>query len=139
MISRTGTHATLALAFLARLKPGEYAGASQIATQVGAPRNYLGKLLKILAAEGLVESQKGFGGGFRLARAGGKITLYDILEPVEKVSKWNGCFMGHARCNEKDPCAVHDRWSKVRSDYLNFLKATTINDVADGNVPLSEN
>ena len=138
MISRTGTHATLALAFLARLRPGEYAGASQIASEVGAPRNYLGKLLKLLAAEGLVESQKGFGGGFRLARAGAKITLYDILEPVEKVSKWNGCFMGRTRCNEKSPCALHIRWSKIRSDYLEFLKVTTISDVANGEVPLSE-
>ena len=138
MISRTGTHATLALAFLARLKPGEYAGASQIAREVGAPRNYLGKLLKLLAEQGLVESQKGFGGGFRLAKAGGKITLYDVLEPVERVSKWNGCFLGRARCSEKTPCALHERWSRVRSDYLRFLKATTVADVAQGDVPLEE-
>jgi len=138
MISRTGTHATLALAFLARLKPGEYAGAAQIAAEVGAPRNYLGKLLKLLAEQGLVESQKGFGGGFRLTKAAGKISLYDILEPVERVSKWNGCFLGRSRCNEKSPCALHDRWAKVRSDYLSFLKATTVADVADGDVPLIE-
>lgn len=138
MISRTGTHATLALAFLAHLKPGEYAGASQIAAQVGAPRNYLGKLLKLLAEQGLVESQKGFGGGFRLAKAGGKITLYDILEPVDKVSKWNGCFMGRPRCSEKSPCALHSRWSKIRGEYLDFLKATTVAEVADGKVPLQE-
>jgi Rrf2 family transcriptional regulator, iron-sulfur cluster assembly transcription factor len=138
MISRTGTHATLALAFLARLKPGEYTGAAQIATEVGAPRNYLGKLLKLLAEQGLVESQKGHGGGFRLAKAGSKITLYDILEPVDRVSKWNGCFMGQTRCNEKSPCNLHQRWSKVRTDYLRFLKTTTITEVANGGAALLE-
>ena len=54
MISKTGIHATLALSFLAKLPAGEYAGAAQIADEVGAPRNYLGKLLKQLAEVGLV-------------------------------------------------------------------------------------
>ena len=130
MISKTGIHATLALAFLSQLDSGEFAGATQIATQVGAPPNYLGKLLKQLAEEGLVVSQKGFGGGFKLAKPADKITVYDVLEPIEKVSKWNGCFLGRSRCSEKSPCSVHTRWSKVREDYLSFLKETTIEEVA---------
>lgn len=126
MISKTGIHATLALTFLAELEPGQYAGAAQIADAVGAPRNYLGKLLKQLGEQGLLDSQKGFGGGFRLAKAPEKITLYDIIEPLDRVSKWNGCFLGRARCSEKSPCAVHGRWSKIREDYLGFLKETTV-------------
>lgn len=130
MISKTGIHATLALAFLSKLDSSEFAGATQIATEVGAPPNYLGKLLKQLAEEGLVISQKGFGGGFKLAKPANKITVYDVLEPIEKVSKWNGCFLGRSRCSEKSPCNVHARWSKIREDYLSFLKETTIAEVA---------
>lgn len=130
MISKTGIHATLALAFLSKLKTDEFAGATQIATEVGAPPNYLGKLLKQLAEEGLVISQKGFGGGFKLAKSADKITVYDVLEPIEKVSKWNGCFLGRSRCSEKSPCSVHTRWSKIREEYLSFLKETTIAEVA---------
>jgi Rrf2 family protein len=130
MISKTGKHATLALMLLAELGPGEFAGASQIAKEVGAPPNYLGKLLKHLAEEGLLESQKGFGGGFRLAHSAGKISLYDIIEPLDKVSKWNGCFLGRSKCSDKSPCAVHNRWSKIREGYLKFLKDTTIAELA---------
>ncbi|KAA3634898.1 MAG: Rrf2 family transcriptional regulator [Calditrichaeota bacterium] len=130
MISKTGIHATLALAFLSQLDSDEFAGATQIANKVGAPPNYLGKLLKQLAEEGLVISQKGFGGGFKLAKPADKITVYDVLEPIEKVSKWNGCFLGRSQCSEKSPCSVHTRWSKVREDYLSFLKETTIKEVA---------
>jgi len=136
MISKTGIHATLALAFLAQLEPGSYAGAAQMAEAVGAPRNYLGKLLKQLAEQGLLESQKGFGGGFRLARPAEKITIYDILEPLERVSRWNGCFLGRARCSEKSPCSVHHRWSAIRKDYLKFLKETSIADVAESKVSI---
>jgi Rrf2 family protein len=134
MISKTGIHATLALTLLAQMRPGEYAGATQIATEVGAPRNYLGKLLKKLASEGLVESQKGFGGGFRLALSPAKITLYDIVEPIDRVSRWNGCFLGNARCDEKAPCPVHAQWAKIREGYLHFLKKTTIAQVAEKRV-----
>ena len=131
MISKTGVHATLALAFLSRLEPGAFAGAAQIAEEVGAPRNYLGKLLKQLAETGLLESQKGFGGGFRLSRPAEKITLYDVLEPIERVSRWNGCFLGRSKCSEKNPCTVHQRWSETRQVYLSFLRETTIAEVAD--------
>ena len=130
MISKTSVHATLALAFLSKLEANAFAGATQIAAEVGAPPNYLGKLLRQLAESGLVESQKGFGGGFRLSKSADKITLYDVVEPIEKVSKWNGCFLGRPRCSEKTPCSVHRTWSKIRADYLSFLRQTTIAEIA---------
>jgi Rrf2 family iron-sulfur cluster assembly transcriptional regulator len=136
MISKTGIHAILALALLAKLKPGEYAGAARIAGTVGAPQNYLGKLLQQLAGEGLVESQKGFGGGFRLARPASRISLYEVVEPLEKVSRWNGCFLGQVKCDGHAPCAVHDRWSKIREKYMSFLHDTTVQEVAEDAVAL---
>jgi Rrf2 family transcriptional regulator, iron-sulfur cluster assembly transcription factor len=130
MITKTGLHATLALTMLAQLKPGEYAGAAQIAKSVGAPANYLGKMLKQLAAQGILESQKGFGGGFRLAIPASKIRLLDILGPIEKVGKWSGCFLGRNKCSSSSPCAVHGRWSKIRDEYLRFLENTTVAELA---------
>jgi len=130
VITKTGIHAITALAALAELQRGSYAGASDVASQIGAPRNYLGKLLKTLADEGLLESQKGKGGGFRLAREPTQISLYDVVEPIERVSRWSGCFLGQARCSSDAPCAVHQHWGKVRDAYLQFLKETTVADLA---------
>ena len=137
MISKTGMHVTLALAYLTKLPPGEYAGASFVAKQIGAPGNYLGKLFKRLTEEGLLQSQKGSGGGFRLALPADQIKLYDILEPLESLCKWDGCFMGRDRCSDEDPCAVHRRWSTIRKDYLQFLKETTLEQLAQRTATLS--
>jgi Rrf2 family iron-sulfur cluster assembly transcriptional regulator len=126
MMSKTAVHATLALSVLAELQPGQYAGSASIAEQVGAPPNYLGKLLKQLGSLGLLESQKGFGGGFRLAKPAKKISLFDIAEPFDRVSRWDGCFLGRSECNADEPCPVHDRWSKIRERYLKFLRGTTV-------------
>ena len=136
MISKTGVHAALALTMMAQLKPGEYAETVTIAKEIGAPQNYLGKLLNTLAGVGLLESQKGFGGGFRLARKAAEISLYDIVEPIDKVSRWSGCLLGKGSCTPSSPCAVHDRWKRVREEYMHFLKETTLEDLARNRVML---
>jgi Rrf2 family protein len=111
---------------LAKLPEGAYAGAARIAQEIGAPQNYLGKLLKALGEEGVVESQKGLGGGFRLARDARQISLLDVVEPIEHISRWSGCILGRPQCSEADPCAIHDRWKAVRDAYLRMLQGTTI-------------
>lgn len=130
MISRTGIHAIKAMVTLAELEEGSFAGANEIAERTGAPANYLGKLLKILAQRGLLVSQKGKNGGFRLARKPQSISLYDVMDPIEHVSRWSGCFLGRDRCSDAAPCAVHRQWGSVRDSYLEFLKQTTIGDIA---------
>lgn len=136
MISKTGVHAALALTMMAQARQGEYVGAVTIAKEIGAPQNYLGKLLNNLASEGLLESQKGFGGGFRLARKPADISLFDIIEPIDKVSRWSGCLLGKGSCTPDSPCAVHDRWKHVREEFLRFLKDTSVEDLASNKAML---
>ena len=129
MLSRTGIHALTALATLASLQRGEYLGASELARRIGAPKNYLGKLLQSLAVQGILQSQKGKRGGFRLARPAEQISLYEVIEPIERVSRWSGCFLGRAQCSAGTACPVHHRWGKVRDAYLEFLNQTTVADL----------
>jgi Rrf2 family protein len=122
---------------LARLPDGVYAGAARIAQEIGAPQNYLGKLLKALAEEGLAESQKGLGGGFRLARDPREISLLDVVEPIERISRWSGCILGRPECSETDPCAIHNRWKAVRDAYLRMLQRTTLAELVAKGEPVA--
>ena len=79
MISKTAKHGLKALVDLAK-HPGEFQGAASIAQRIGAPQNYLGKLLQLLALSDLVYSQKGKGGGFQLARK---------AEDISSLISWN--------------------------------------------------
>jgi len=135
MITRTGLHAVRAMAVLARLPDGAYAGAVAVAREIDAPPNYLSKLLQNLARHGLVRSQKGLGGGFRLARDSRQISLLDVVEPIEQVSRWSGCVLGHRDCSDDAPCAIHDRWKQVRTAYLRMLGRTTIADLLANGEP----
>jgi Rrf2 family protein len=126
MLTRSGVHAIRALVVLASQKPGEYCGTMAIATATNSPRNYLGKILFILSRRGLVESQKGLGGGFRLSRSPEQISLYDIVESIEDVARWKECAFGGKACSDETPCAIHERWGHVRDAYLSLLKNTSV-------------
>lgn len=134
MLSRSGIHAVRALVELSR-DPSHYCGAQTIAAATGAPRNYLGKLLQQLSRRGIVESQKGLGGGFRLARDPADITLHDIIEPLEDLGRLTQCILGHEGCSSETPCAMHSRWASVRESYLGMLSSTTLADLQTDPVP----
>ncbi|MES2754295.1 MAG: Rrf2 family transcriptional regulator [Pseudomonadota bacterium] len=57
--------------------------ATVLAGETGVPLPTAQKLVSRLSAAGLLESMRGTGGGFRLARPPGAITLADIVEAVE--------------------------------------------------------
>lgn len=134
MLSRSGTHAIRALVMLAGT-PGTYSGAQMIADNTGAPRNYLGKILQQLARRGIVESQKGLGGGFRLAKKSDEITLYEIVESLEDVGRWGSCVLGEGSCDDSHRCAMHDRWRVIRDGYLEMLRTTTVRDLRTTGIP----
>ena len=118
-----------ALVELAKLPDGKYEGVASIARRINAPQNYLAKLLQNLSSRKYVSSQKGIGGGFRLGKDPHKITLYEIAEPIDNFSMWNGCALGLKKCSDNKPCPIHDKWKVIKEAYIGFLKMTTIADL----------
>lgn len=125
MLSQTSIHLIRALTYLAAQPAGKYLGAAAIAAETGAPQNYLGKLLKQFCQNGLLQSQRGAGGGVRLAQAAENITLLQIVEPVEHLTRRQNCFMGDLCCG-KQPCAYHKSWLKLHGDLVRFLDSVTL-------------
>ena len=126
MISKTGRYGIRAMLALAQLPAGGQAGVSRIAELVDVPSSYLGKLLQQLVRAGLVNSQRGPGGGFTLARSADTISLYDVLEALEPIERWLGCFLGNNVCSEDSPCALHAQWKQVQQSYLRMLRQSTL-------------
>jgi Rrf2 family protein len=135
MLTRSATHAIRAMVALAALAPGEYGRTSEIAELAGIPRNYLGKILFQMARRGVVESQRGLGGGFRLARSADRISLHEVIDSVEDLTRWNDCAFGEKSCSEDRPCALHGRWGRVRDAYFSLLKDTSVAELLASHLP----
>lgn len=131
MLTQTGEYALRAMVYLARKGEQGYVGVKEIAQATDVPSNYLAKILQQLTRAGVLESQKGFGGGFRVARKLNKITLYDIVQPLERVEKFQQCVLGQRMCNDQVACPLHDAWKAISGQYLGSLHDTTLQDVAD--------
>lgn len=129
MINKSSLLAITALAELAQLSPGVCEGASSIARKIDAPANYLGKLLQSLASRGLILSQKGRGGGFRLKKKPKKISLLEVVAAMEDIDRWSNCFLGRKKCLDASPCRVHHQWKKVREANRMFLAKISLFDL----------
>jgi Rrf2 family protein len=123
-LSSEGRYALRALVYLARA--GEKVTAERISTEAHVPRRLLARILARLSHAGLVQSEQGRGGGSRLARPAGKITLREAVEAVEGPFGVVRCIMEDRACGEGAPCALHEAWEEGQKAILEYLGTQTL-------------
>jgi len=132
IVSRTAEYALRAMACLAGaardpeqgvLRSEELAQAAQI------PAHYVSKVMRQLVIAGLVEARRGHGGGFRLAREPGEVTFAAILQAMGEVPDDDRCAFGLESCGGRNPCPLHESWSRLRSAFEHWASTTTLADV----------
>lgn len=131
MLSQTSEYALRAILYLHAVDGDGPVRVDDIAEALDVPRNYLSKILHALAREGLLESQRGPHGGFRLAVSAEDLPLAHVVECFEPdlLSADERCLLGRGRCSESDPCAAHDRWKGVAEQIRSFFGSTSVADL----------
>jgi Rrf2 family protein len=130
MFSQTSEYALRALTHLAIMPEGEWALTAQLATALDMPAHYLAKVLQSLARRGLLESQRGRLGGFRLARSPDEITAYDVVHALDDVRVFENCIMGETTCSDETACPLHSLWGSIRDRFRTALQTSTLKDLA---------
>ena len=108
----------------------------RIATAQSIPQKFLENILADLRNGGLVASQRGADGGYRLARPAEEITVADVIRVVEGP-------IASVRGERPDEIAyegaavpLRDTWIELRTAMRGVLEQTTLADlVARGRVP----
>ena len=125
-LSSEGRYALRALIYLALV--GEQATADRVSAEAHIPRRLLARILAKLSHAGLVQSEQGRGGGSRLARPAGKITLREAVEAIEGPFGVIRCIMEDRACGEGAPCALHEAWEQGQQVILEYLGTQTIDE-----------
>ena len=128
--SKPCEYAIRALAYLARKSPQEALLGLEIAKAEKIPAPVLGKILQDLVRKGLLDSRRGPGGGFRLARRAELITLRDVVAAVDGLDHFHQCAAGLELCGDDAPCPLHDNWKGIRKQILYDLEHTTVAQMA---------
>ena len=123
-----GTNAALHALALAALQDGAIS-ASEAAARLQVSPSYLSKILQDLVSTGIVESLRGFGGGFSLKKPAGEISCLDVVEAVEGASLERYCLFETPVCGSKD-CAIHALCKRLHDELQQVLASTSIADLS---------
>lgn len=101
-----------------------------IAQATGVPEPTVAKVLKALAATGLVASQRGARGGYRLMRPLGSIPVADVIVAIDGPIALTACVEGSGTaCDASHICPVKGRWDPVNDAVREALTAITLADM----------
>jgi Rrf2 family protein len=103
----------------------------EIADAEDIPAPFLATVLQRLVAAGILRSSRGPTGGYSLTRPPSKISLLDIRAAVDGVSDLDECGVGLGRCSDDVPCPLHEAWMPVRKRLKDYLRKTTLSQVAE--------
>lgn len=139
MFSLTVEYALRAVVYLAGLKD-EGRTSGQIAAITQVPPAYLSKVLKGLSEASILNSQRGIGGGFTLAKSPEQLTILEVVNAVDPIRRIRTCPLGISAHGAR-LCPLHRRVDDALASVEKAFAATTLAEVlADPNpsVPLCE-
>jgi Rrf2 family protein len=133
IFSSSTTHALRAVAWLAAHGGEEAVMGRELARKLKLPPDYLAKVLGTLARNGVLTANRGVKGGYRLARAPGRIRLIEVIEPFEGKRARPGCLLRPERpCRDSEACSAHAAWGEVKRTYQEFVEKSTVADIQGG-------
>lgn len=127
MFSQTVEYALRAVVHLAAQSP-EGRTTDQIAAATFVPRAYLSKVLQSLTRAGVVQSQRGLGGGMALARPAAELTILEVVNAVEPIQRIRTCPLGLAS-HGVHLCPLHSRLDAALATVEEALGGTTLAEV----------
>ncbi len=90
--------------------------------------SYLEQLFGKLRRANLVESVRGPGGGYCLARPVAQLTVADIIRAVDEPLDATQCG-GRENCHEEHRCMTHDLWATLNAKMYEFLASVSLADL----------
>lgn len=87
--------------------------------------SYLEQLFGKLRRHALVESVRGPGGGYCLARGLEDISVADIIQAVDEPLDTTKCG-GMGNCHDDLPCMTHELWSNLNARIFDYLQSVNL-------------
>ena len=131
-MSTKGRYAVMAMIDIAGHSHGHPVSLAEIADRQDISQEYLEQLFGKLRKAGLVDSARGPGGGYRLAREAARIAMAQIIEAVDEPLRVTRC-EGDALdgCVKGARCCAHDLWSSLGRQMRYFLASISLEDVVE--------
>ncbi|TDJ66854.1 MAG: Rrf2 family transcriptional regulator [Planctomycetota bacterium] len=119
-------------------RDGDVVSVREIGEQYPVPLRLLAEVLKDLLGAGMLESQRGAAGGYRLARPAEQITLGEVVAALEGEPALTSCQVPGAElsgeCEVKPVCPIRSPLQRIRLGIWNLFQNTTVRSLADSSL-----
>ena len=92
--------------------------------------SYLEQLFGKLRRHSIVASVRGPGGGYRLARGMGEVSVADIIAAVDEPLDATNCG-GRENCVDEQRCMTHDLWTNLNKRMHEYLASVSLQDLVN--------
>jgi Rrf2 family protein len=132
-LNTKGRYAVMAMADLAKYGTDSAVPLSAIAERQHISLAYLEQIFQHLRRAGLLESERGRSGGYRLTRTPDAISVASVMAAVEEGTRMTRCAgEGQPPCLPGHRCLTHGLWDALGDHITAFLSEVTLKDVLDG-------
>ena len=129
-LTTKGRFAVTAMIDLA-MQPGtEPVTLAQISQRQKISLSYLEQLFAKLRRRALVDSMRGPGGGYSLAKDMAQVSVADIILAVDEPIDATQCG-GKENCQDEKKCITHDLWAKLNEHILDYLGGVSLRQLVD--------
>lgn len=129
-LTTKGRFAVTAIADLAMQSGSSPVTMAAISERQKISLSYLEQLFGRLRRCQIVESVRGPGGGYRLARPADKISIAEIIVAVDEPLDATGCG-GKGNCADDRQCITHDLWTGLTESIYNYLSSISLQQLVD--------
>lgn len=119
----------IALKHISDQSNGALVNAREIAQRFDLPPNLLAKILQALSQTGIIEAQKGSGGGYRMSRHPSEVTLTEVFESIEGPVHMMVCSSQDGCCSIEDRCTVKTGLTNLERKFSEFFDSVTLADM----------
>lgn len=106
-----------------------------LARAQGLPVKFLAAIMNDLRRAGLVSSQRGLEGGYRLGRPAGKITAADVMRALDGPLAEVRGLRPEMTTYEGAAARLQDLWVATRASLRSVLEQVTLEDMVKGELP----
>ncbi len=103
---------------------------ADISQRQGISLSYLEQLFSKLRKNGLVDSTRGPGGGYRLSRGANDIAVADVITAVDEKLETTRCG-GLGNCQNDKQCLTHELWAELSDRIHDFLMGISLGQLVE--------
>ena len=139
-ISTKGRYALRMLLDLAEHKNDGYIALKDIAARQNISKKYLEQIIPVLNKSEILNANRGYQGGYKLAKSPEKYTVGDILRLTEGSIAPVACLDHNPiECDRCDDCITLPIWKGLHKVISDYLDSVTLQDILDNKKELYAN